>query len=351
MKTAFLIVAGLLLTTAPGLRAQSSAFTYQGQLRVGGEPANGAYELTFQMFDGPQVGAPVSGILTNQAAISNGVFTVLLNFGAGVFTGGDRWLQVQVRTNGAGGFTPLIPRQYIASAPYAIQAGNVMWQNLSTINTGPGIAVGASNALRVVFGGGGTNTAAARSDHQHFGQSWTGAGERALALTNAALTGAPLGLAAQTDYTNSISVLAVHGGGSGFLPRPSALSASSGQLPAITASSAAAPGVLAESHGYDAIVGWSLSTSQPFSGVYGRTEAPGGAGVYGSGDDGVYGEGLNGVKGESLYTNGVGVLGIAANGIGVDGTGFTGVKGESSALNGNGLVGYAHRGTDAYAIW
>ena len=50
---------------------------------------------------------------------------ISLDFGAGQFTGADRWLQLAVRTNGAASFTNIFPRQKLTSAPYAIRAGSV----------------------------------------------------------------------------------------------------------------------------------------------------------------------------------------------------------------------------------
>ena len=52
-------------------------------------------------------------------AISNGLFTVTLDFG-NQFPGTNRWLEIDVRTNGAGAFTNLSPRQAINPTPYAI---------------------------------------------------------------------------------------------------------------------------------------------------------------------------------------------------------------------------------------
>ena len=64
-----------------------------------------------------------AGFLTNSATVvSNGLFTVTLDFGAGVFDGTTYWLQIGVRTNGVGGFNALSPRQQLTPAPYAIMA-------------------------------------------------------------------------------------------------------------------------------------------------------------------------------------------------------------------------------------
>jgi hypothetical protein len=50
------------------------------------------------------------------------LFTTGLDFGAAVFNGQALWLQILVRTNGGGAFTPLIPRQPLTPSPYSITA-------------------------------------------------------------------------------------------------------------------------------------------------------------------------------------------------------------------------------------
>jgi hypothetical protein len=105
--------------------AQGTAFSYQGRLNAGGDPANGIYDLRFTVYDAVTNGNAVSGVLTNAATpVANGLFSVALDFGAGVFSGADRWLEVGVRANGAGPFTALAPRQAILSAPYTVMAGS-----------------------------------------------------------------------------------------------------------------------------------------------------------------------------------------------------------------------------------
>src|SRR5947207_3514348 len=83
------------------LHAQSTAFTYQGRLNDGANPASGNYDLRFTIYDSPSGGVVAGGPLTNApTGASNGLFTVTLDFGAGVFTGPARWLEIGVRTNG-----------------------------------------------------------------------------------------------------------------------------------------------------------------------------------------------------------------------------------------------------------
>src|SRR5262249_22779625 len=68
--------------------AQGTAFTYQGHLNDGGSPANGNYDLRFAVYDSAGGGNNIAGPLTNSAvAVSDGLFTVALDFGAGVFPG------------------------------------------------------------------------------------------------------------------------------------------------------------------------------------------------------------------------------------------------------------------------
>ena len=106
--------------------AQGTAFTYAGQLNNNNALANGWYDFQFALFDAAAGGNLIgSALTTNAVAVSNGLFTVTLDFGAGVFPGADRWLNLSVKTNGAASFTPLTPRQQIMSTPYAITAGNV----------------------------------------------------------------------------------------------------------------------------------------------------------------------------------------------------------------------------------
>jgi len=114
---------GVALTT--NLHAQTSAFTYQGQLTENGSPANGIFDIFTGLWDAPSGGAPVATAITNTAvAVSNGLFTATLNFGPGVFDGSDRWLEIGVTTNGGGAFATLSPRQPLTSAPYAVRAVN-----------------------------------------------------------------------------------------------------------------------------------------------------------------------------------------------------------------------------------
>src|SRR5262245_20349289 len=88
MKHIELLIIVMLLSGAGCVRAQGSAFTYQGHLSDQGAPANGIYDLEFRVFDlasgGNQKGATAA---TNDLVVTNGLFAVMLDPGANVFDG------------------------------------------------------------------------------------------------------------------------------------------------------------------------------------------------------------------------------------------------------------------------
>src|SRR5260221_11566453 len=101
-----------------------TAFTYQGRLTDGVTAASGAYSLRFSIFDAASSGTQIGPALTvTNVAISNGYFSVELDFGSGVFSGAARWLALEVATNG-GLFTLLAPRQSITPSPFALYAAS-----------------------------------------------------------------------------------------------------------------------------------------------------------------------------------------------------------------------------------
>ena len=103
--------------------AQGTAFSYQGRLLASGSPANGPYDLTFTVWNAASGPTQIGATVTNSSvAVSDGLFTALLDFGAGVFNGASRWLEISVRPAGTGPFTTLTPRQTVTPAPYAIFA-------------------------------------------------------------------------------------------------------------------------------------------------------------------------------------------------------------------------------------
>lgn len=108
-----MLAAVCMLSLPAGAQPQLPDFTYQGRLSQNGVPANGQFDLSFQLFDaetgGNQVGATID---EPSFPLVDGVFTVALAF-PGAFAGQQRWLQVTV--NGQ----TLSPRQAVSTVPVA----------------------------------------------------------------------------------------------------------------------------------------------------------------------------------------------------------------------------------------
>src|SRR6266699_1163343 len=115
----------LLALGANSARAQTSAFTYQGKLSEGGAAPNGAYDFQFKLYDaltgGNLQGSP-NTVTRTAVNVTNGIFTVQLDFGASGLSGADRFIDIGVKHPADSTYTPLVPRQQLTSTPYAIQA-------------------------------------------------------------------------------------------------------------------------------------------------------------------------------------------------------------------------------------
>ena len=113
-----------LLGAAASLRAQGTAFSYQGRLNQNGTSATGIYDLRFMIYDAASgLGIVAGPLIQPGVGVTNGLFTATLDFGANVFSGPARWLEVSLRTNGGPVFVALNPRQLLTPSPYAIHAG------------------------------------------------------------------------------------------------------------------------------------------------------------------------------------------------------------------------------------
>jgi len=106
--------------------AVTSAFTYQGYLTDAGAAANGTYDLEFTLFNAASEGSGIAPPVTvDDVNVLNGLFTVMLDFGPTVFSGGNQWIQMGVRPGAeSGAFAPLAPRQQVMSSPYAVRAAS-----------------------------------------------------------------------------------------------------------------------------------------------------------------------------------------------------------------------------------
>lgn len=130
-RSAYRSLLALALTLAPLARALAdpvtNVFTYQGELKTGGSPANGAYDMRFRLYDAATIGNQISGMEVHDGVsnpvipVVDGLFAVKLDFGS-VFNGTALWLEIDVRPDGPTAYTTLQPRQPLCATPYASYA-------------------------------------------------------------------------------------------------------------------------------------------------------------------------------------------------------------------------------------
>jgi hypothetical protein len=163
------LVAGLALAQGPGPEGNveiqavpiGTAFTYQGHLTDGGSPANGTYDFQFKLHDAASAGNQLGTVTKEDVTVTDGLFTVVLDFGIGAFTGDARWLEIGVRPGtSTGAFTVLSPRQALTPSPYTLALPG-LWtqQNATSPNliggySGNSVTSGVAGAT---IGGGGSS--------------------------------------------------------------------------------------------------------------------------------------------------------------------------------------------------
>ncbi|MGE3181250.1 MAG: hypothetical protein AB7N71_06440 [Phycisphaerae bacterium] len=141
----------------PSALAQSTAFTYQGQLDDSGVPADGLYDLQFRLFDaavgGLQVGATVC---LENIDVVGGIFTVVLDFGQQFAVPSARHMSVSVRRDtgltcaNSSGFVALLPRQQLTATPLSNHAKSAF--ALDAADGSPTNAVFVDNSGNVGIG-------------------------------------------------------------------------------------------------------------------------------------------------------------------------------------------------------
>ena len=107
------------------LAAVGTAFTYQGRIEENGVPANGLHDFQFRLYDDLLAANQTAGtgVVSRTAVVTNGLFSVDIDFGPTPFDGNARFLEVRVKLTGAaGGFTLLDPLQALTVVPQAIFA-------------------------------------------------------------------------------------------------------------------------------------------------------------------------------------------------------------------------------------
>jgi hypothetical protein len=129
MKNVFTFCSLVVMLAGTRLHALplGTAFTYQGRLTDGANPANGSIPMAFELWDadmgGMNVGIPSS--ISKNVPVANGLFSVDLDFGSAAFSGDARWLEIRV--NG----TLMTSRQRVAPTPNALYASTA-----GTVKTG-----------------------------------------------------------------------------------------------------------------------------------------------------------------------------------------------------------------------
>ncbi len=327
-----LFVLLLTLIISKAALAQNNAFTYQGKLTDAGNPANGAYDLQFRLFDALVSGNPVgTPRVREDVSVAGGIFTVTLDFDAVDFPGANRWLEISVRPGvSTGTFTALNPRQPITATPYAIQSLNAatatnatnatqlngqgpsFYQNASNLNAGTIPEARLSNNVAVL------NTAQTFS-----------AGKTFSAAPSFTAAGSPFSVTSTTRVTNLNADQLDGLDSTAFLQ--------SVPVPLTLGGTSATHIIRAEN----------AATDFDATAVYGLASAPTGI-TYGGRFDNSSSSGY-GVIGLATAINGAtyGVYGrsTSGNGYGVSGdaTGFLGVGGFFTSLNHNGLEGWSRR--------
>ena len=121
-----MVVVGLAFSHTVRAQSLDTSFTYQGKLIDTSNPAQGFYDFEFKLFDDPNTDGQVGSTLAQEnIGVYEGYFTVVLDFGGGVFDGTALWLEIGVRAGeleDPNVYTTLTPRQKITASPYALYA-------------------------------------------------------------------------------------------------------------------------------------------------------------------------------------------------------------------------------------
>ena len=117
---------------AMGAASQPTSFTYQGRLTDAAMAANGTYDFEFALFNTEVNGAVINTVNVAGVTVTNGVFTVELDFGVAAFPNEARYLEIRVKRPSDLNYTALAPRQPITSAPFAIRAHKATVADVAT---------------------------------------------------------------------------------------------------------------------------------------------------------------------------------------------------------------------------
>ncbi len=121
-------ITGMCLAFLPATDAAAqvplgTSFTFQGELRLQNVVVNTPTDLVFLLYDQAAAGALLGTNNRPNTAVSRGVFTVDLDFGAAAFSGDARWVEIRLRNPaGSGAYVTLSPRVELKATPNALFA-------------------------------------------------------------------------------------------------------------------------------------------------------------------------------------------------------------------------------------
>ena len=148
MKKVFLTIA-LTMLFSSFVAAQGNAFSFQGRMNDGTNPANGQYDMQFSLFNGVTGGTQIGATVARPATtLINGVFSTTLDFGATAFNNPNAvFIEIAVKPAGSpNNYTILGPRQQLTVVPFSVRATNATNADFATNATNAQNAVNATNA-------------------------------------------------------------------------------------------------------------------------------------------------------------------------------------------------------------
>ena len=128
-----------------------SGFTYQGRLIKNGQPISDVCALSFSLYDASTSGNFLNSNTISTVPISNGLFTVQLDYGVNTFMGDERWIETAVKCTGDANYITLSPRTKLTAAPYAIYSLN-SWALNGNANTNGSGFIGTTDNTALTIG-------------------------------------------------------------------------------------------------------------------------------------------------------------------------------------------------------
>lgn len=114
-----------------------TAFTYQGRLAVDGVPANGNYDVSFVLWNAAAAGSQVAtaGPYTS-VPVTNGLFSVSVDFALPYLEGAPRWIEVLVKPTGGAN-----PPVSLGRLPFTTPPHDHLYQDWIGGSANPGLSI------------------------------------------------------------------------------------------------------------------------------------------------------------------------------------------------------------------